>query len=92
MPVATVDAKETGWWRVHNQNTPRVGSSLKKLLGCGVSTMVYFVCWMDRVFNKIHPTQFLICSFDIFEHVSNYTLMQSVNEWLRGRMTNAPLS
>jgi len=39
--------KETEWWRVHNQNTPRVGSSLKKLLGCGVSKWyTLFVGWI----------------------------------------------
>ena len=38
--------KETDWWRALNHNTPRVGSSLKKLLGCGVSKWyTLFVGW-----------------------------------------------
>jgi len=38
--------KETDWWRALNHNTPRVGSSLKKLLGCGdESWYTLFVGW-----------------------------------------------
>jgi hypothetical protein len=44
--------KETEWWRVNNQNAPRVGSSLKKLLGCGVSIWyTLFVGWIEYSIN-----------------------------------------
>jgi len=39
---------KTDWWRANNQNAPRVGSSLKKLLGCGVSAWyTLFVGWIE---------------------------------------------
>lgn len=52
---------KTDWWRVNNQNAPRVGSSLKKLLGCGVSRWyTLFLGWTEYSIDTPNPI------FDLF--------------------------